>query len=84
MSTVPARDLRNNVSDVLRRVERGERLTVTVSGRPVAELAPLSQRPSSLSWEDFVEGAEDWRADPSLAEDLREMVPETTDDAPIQ
>ncbi|MBA3407377.1 MAG: type II toxin-antitoxin system prevent-host-death family antitoxin [Solirubrobacterales bacterium] len=30
--------MRNNVSDVLRRAERGERFTITVGGRPVAEL----------------------------------------------
>lgn len=41
MATIPQRDLRNKVSEMLRRAERGERLTVTVGGRPVAELGPL-------------------------------------------
>ncbi len=41
MTTIPQRELRNSVSDVLRRAERGERFTVTVDGRPVAELGPL-------------------------------------------
>jgi prevent-host-death family protein len=40
MTTIPQRELRNNVSDVLRRVERGERFLITVDGRPVAELGP--------------------------------------------
>lgn len=40
MSTIPQRELRNNVSDVLRRAEAGERFTITVAGRPVAELGP--------------------------------------------
>ena len=35
------RDLRNNGGEVLRRVERGERLVVTRDGAPVAELRPL-------------------------------------------
>jgi prevent-host-death family protein len=83
MSDLPARELRNDVSGVLRRVEAGERLRVTVSGRPVAELIPLSRRPDSLPWDEFVRGAEDWRADPGLLQDLRSLLPETTDDVPI-
>lgn len=35
------RDLRNNGGEVLRRVERGERIVVTRDGAPVAELRPL-------------------------------------------
>lgn len=42
MASIPQRELRNNVSDVLRRAENGEQLTITVDGRPVAELGPLS------------------------------------------
>lgn len=42
MATIPQRELRNNVSDVLRRAESGERFTITVDGRPVAELGPVS------------------------------------------
>ncbi len=38
---VSARDLRNHTAEVLRRVERGERVRVCVNRRPVAELAPL-------------------------------------------
>lgn len=40
MPRIPQRELRNNVSEVLRRAEAGERLTITVDGRPVAELGP--------------------------------------------
>jgi prevent-host-death family protein len=83
MTDIPARQLRNDVSAVLRRVEAGERLRVTVNGRPVAELVPLVNRPSSIGWEEFVEGDADWRADPELAAQLRELLPETTDDVPI-
>jgi prevent-host-death family protein len=83
MTDIPARDLRNHVSGVLRRVERGERLRVTVSGRPVAELVPLTTRPRSISWEAFAEGVDEWRADPELARELAELLPETTDDTPI-
>ncbi len=41
MTTIPQRELRNNVSDVLRRAEGGEHFTVTVDGRPVAEVGPI-------------------------------------------
>lgn len=37
------RDLRNHGGDVLARVQAGEHLIVTRSGRPVAELRPLGQ-----------------------------------------
>ncbi len=50
MATIPQRELRNHVSEVLRRAEAGERLTITVDGRPVAELGPLASadRPTPL------------------------------------
>ncbi|MGK2939335.1 MAG: type II toxin-antitoxin system Phd/YefM family antitoxin [Solirubrobacteraceae bacterium] len=41
---VSVRVLRNHTADVLRRVEAGERLRVTVDRRPVAELRPLQAR----------------------------------------
>jgi prevent-host-death family protein len=41
MATIPQKELRNQVSEVLRRVEAGETLTVTVAGREVAELSPV-------------------------------------------
>ncbi|MGI8556284.1 MAG: type II toxin-antitoxin system Phd/YefM family antitoxin [Pyrinomonadaceae bacterium] len=41
MRTIPQKEPRNQVGEVLRRVEAGETLTVTVSGRPVAELSPV-------------------------------------------
>lgn len=44
MDSIPQKELRNNVSEVLRRVEGGETLTVTVSGRPAAQLSPLRPR----------------------------------------
>jgi prevent-host-death family protein len=44
MPTIPQKELRNNVGDVLRRAEAGEEFTITVAGRPVAELGPLRRR----------------------------------------
>ena len=42
--TIPQKELRNNVGEVLRRAEAGERFTITVAGRPVAELGPTQRR----------------------------------------
>jgi prevent-host-death family protein len=44
MATIPQKELRNNVGEILRRAEAGERITVTVAGRPVAELGPVTRR----------------------------------------
>lgn len=43
------RELRQNLSKYLRRVERGERLEVTEHGRPVAVLAPLGEPEGPLA-----------------------------------
>ncbi|MGH7609870.1 MAG: type II toxin-antitoxin system Phd/YefM family antitoxin [Candidatus Dormibacteria bacterium] len=80
MTDIPARELRNQVSAVLRRVEGGESLRVTVSGRPVAELRPLTPRPRSMPWSAFFEGSQRWRADPGLTRELARLLPGTTDE----
>jgi len=41
MPVIPQKELRNQVGNVLRRAEAGEEFTITVSGRPVAELGPI-------------------------------------------
>jgi len=38
--TIPQRELRNNIGQILRAAEAGETFTVTVRGRPVARLVP--------------------------------------------
>jgi prevent-host-death family protein len=40
---IPQRDLRNRTAELLRRVETGERLRITVHGHPVADLAPIEE-----------------------------------------
>ena len=44
MDNVSVRELRNNGGRVLQRVADGETLTVTMDGRPIAELRPLASR----------------------------------------
>ena len=49
MANVSVRDLRNNGGRVLERVVAGEALTVTLDGRPVAELRPIRGRALSAA-----------------------------------
>ena len=44
MTRIPQKELRNNVGEVLRRAEAGEEFTITVAGRPVAQLGPARRR----------------------------------------
>jgi len=48
MKEIPQRELRNDISRVLRQVEAGERLRITVDGRPVADLVPLAGTPRTF------------------------------------
>jgi prevent-host-death family protein len=41
--TIPQRELRNNISAVLRAAESGETFTITVRGRPVARVVPAGE-----------------------------------------
>ena len=43
VANISSRDLRTRTAEVLRRVEAGERLLVSVNRRPVAELIPLTR-----------------------------------------
>jgi len=50
MALVSVRELRQNLSRYLRRVEAGETLRVVRRGDPVAVLAPLPDRRSPVDW----------------------------------
>jgi prevent-host-death family protein len=45
VATVGVRDLKNRLSEFLRRVADGERITVTDRGRPIAVLGPPDPAP---------------------------------------
>ena len=53
MTEAGLRELRQHASDLVRRAERGETVTVTVSGRAVAQLGPL-QRRQWRTWDEIV------------------------------
>jgi prevent-host-death family protein len=75
---VAVRELRNHVSEVLRRVEQGETIEVTVQGRPVALLTPIDSRPRTMPTREFFAGLR--QADPLLRTQLAELLTQTTDD----
>ncbi len=53
-TNVPQRLLRNDTARLLRRVEAGERLRITVHGHPVAELVPVDRAPRFVSFDEVV------------------------------
>ena len=76
---VSVRELRNHTAEVLRRVEAGERLRVTVDRRPVAELVPLPRErrmgtARSACWAALTQ------ADAALREELAAALPDTIDE----
>lgn len=78
--SISVRELRNTVSEVLRRVEGGERLTVTVDRRPVAELVPLRRR-RTVPAAEALDIASRHAADRALLDEVRDLLPDTTDEA---
>jgi prevent-host-death family protein len=45
MAEVTIRELRNHGGEVVDRAARGEQITITRAGRPVAELRPVPRQP---------------------------------------
>ncbi len=77
---VPVRDLRNAARQVLERVEAGEELIVTVSGRDVARLSPLAEGVRWIPKRQLLETLRRVQADPELQADLDSLAPGTTDE----
>ena len=77
VDAVGLRELRQNASELIRRVEAGESLTVTVAGRPAALLVPATTR-TWRQWADISDlfsgvADADWETDRELiADDLRD------------
>ena len=54
VETVGLRELRQNASELVRRAEEGEEITITVAGRPGARLVPATSR-AWRRWADVAE-----------------------------
>jgi prevent-host-death family protein len=77
---VPQRELRNNTAELLRRVERGERLRITVHGHPVAELVPLEHPQVFVAFEEVARELNGLLgADDRLERELRKLGDEPRD-----
>jgi prevent-host-death family protein len=77
MATIPQKELRNHVSEILRRAEGGEELTITIAGRPVAQLGPIRRK----HWVPSSSLADLWALPPdrTLEKDLKSMGGEMVD-----
>ena len=72
MNVIGIRELRQRASELVRRVEAGEEITISVAGRPSARLVPIGPR----VWRTYEDVAEvfsgetdpDWDADRDLVE----------------
>ena len=80
MSEVASRELRNDTRGLLRRVEAGEDMFITVDGRRVAVLRPIASRPTWVARREFVGRFSSRQADADMAADIRRLAPDTTDD----
>lgn len=81
MSEVASRKLRNETAGLLRRVQAGEDITVTLNGRPVARLVPFEPaRRRWLSREQLMRKMRRAQADSGLRDDLAALAGDTTDD----
>lgn len=82
MTSIPQRELRNDVSRILARAAKGERFVVTVNGRDVAELGPV--RPATRhAWQPMAVAERIRRAaplDPGFADDVRDYAGDTIDE----
>jgi prevent-host-death family protein len=72
VTVVGLRELRQQASELVRRVEAGEEVTITVAGRPsvrMVPVAPRTWRPYSAVAEVFDGPADaDWAADRGLVD----------------
>ena len=80
MREIAQRELRNNVSAVLREVEAGESLRVTVRGKPVADLVPVAARKRGLPPQEVMRIVADAPLDPGFARDLDRAAGATIDE----
>lgn len=81
MSVVASRELRNDTAGVLRRVQAGDDITITVKGQPVAVLTAVrARRRRWLTKSEFLMRLRVAQADPGLRDDLAALAGDTTDD----
>jgi prevent-host-death family protein len=82
--SVSIRELRNDVSRIVRRARAGERLVITSNGVAVAEIRPLEERPGQRTIEEMIASGEliapRSRAQPRPATPIKFSGPMTTEE----
>lgn len=81
MAVAASRELRNDTAGLLRRVQAGEDITVTVKGKAVALLTAVQPvRRRWLSRDELLRRLDNAQADPALRQELADLAGDTTDD----
>lgn len=71
---VSIRELRNSTSSVIAKLEAGERLTLTVNRRPIADILPhVAQRDPWIPSSELRRIVREAPADPALLDDLADV-----------
>ena len=76
---IGVRELRNDTRRVIDAVQGGRRVTLTVRGRPVADIVPHSTRSRWISGEALRGQLAERAADPGLRRDLDDLAGATLD-----
>jgi prevent-host-death family protein len=80
MPTIGIFEAKTRLSEIVRKAEAGERFTITVRGRPVAEVGPARQSPRNNMTPEEIEAAFERLLNPRITgishEEIREAIEE--------
>lgn len=74
------RDLRNHTGRVIEAVDSGQRVVLTVHGRPVADIVPHETRSTWRPADQLLRELAAIPVDPTFASDIADALDATTDD----
>lgn len=77
---IPQRELRNDIAEILREVASGRSLRVTVRGRPVADLVPISEARAFVARSEFESILLEDPLDQAFFDDVRAALGSTIDE----
>ena len=78
--TIPQRELRAHIGAILREVEAGNTVKVTVSGRPVARIVPIEERRAWATRDEIAAFAKTRKPDPTFRKEIRAILDQTIDE----
>ncbi len=77
---IPQRELRNHISRILQEVASGHRLRITVRGRPVADLVPITEGRRFVPRPRVAKLLRDAPLDPGFSKDVDEVLGATIEE----